>query len=324
MTLRVGLTYNGIMEYKDYYKILGVERNANESEIKRAYRKLAMKYHPDRNQGDKKAEDTFKEINEAYEVLSDKEKRSRYDQLGESYTQWQQHGGSGNFNWDEWMSQSARQGRARQGGAQQVNVEDLEDMFGGDFSDFFSSIFGGMGGSTRTTTRREPRRPQAYEQPVSISFDEAFRGTERMLQLDNRRLEVKIPAGAKTGTKVRVAGAGPVSPNGQPSDIYLVIDVTPDPRFERKGDDLYGEVPVDLYIAVLGGKVSVNTPGGNGVLTIPAGTQPGQTFRLAGRGMPILRQTGKSGDLYVRAKVQIPRRLSAEQQALFEKLAQTK
>ncbi len=310
------------MEYKDYYKILGVDRNAPEQEIKRSYRKLAMKYHPDRNQGDKQAEEKFKEINEAYEVLSDKEKRARYDQLGESYTQWQQRGGSGsNFNWDDWISQAARQGGGR---AQQVNVEDLEDLFGsGGFSDFFSSIFGGMG-QTRSSTRREPRRPQAYEQPVTISFDEAFRGTERVLQLEDRRLEVKIPAGAKTGTKVRVASAGPAGPNGQHSDIYLVIQVTPDPRFERKGNDLYSETVVDLYTAVLGGKVNVNTPGGNVVLTIPAGTQPGQMIRLGGRGMPLLREADKSGDLYVRVKVQLPRKLNDEQRALFEKLAQLK
>ena len=310
------------MEYKDYYKILGVDRNANEQDIKRVYRKLAMKYHPDRNAGDKQAEDTFKEINEAYEVLGDKDKRARYDQLGESYNQWQQRGGSGSsFNWDEWMSQSARQGGGR---AQQVNVEDLEDLFGGSgFSDFFSSIFGGMGGM-RTNTRREPRQPQAYEQAVIISFEEAYRGTERVLQLEGRRLEVKIPAGAKTGTKVRVAGAGPAGPNGQHSDIYLVIQVTPEPRFERKGNDLYSETVVDLTIAVLGGSVSVATPGGNVTLTIPAGTQPGQTFRLAGRGMPILRETNKFGDLYVRTKVQIPRKLNEEQRTLFEKFAQIK
>lgn len=310
------------MEYKDYYKILGVDRNAPEQEIKRSYRKLAMKYHPDRNQGDKQAEEKFKEINEAYEVLSDKEKRARYDQLGESYTQWQQHGGSSsNFNWDDWINQAARQSGGR---AQQVNVEDLEDLFGaGGFSDFFSSIFGGMG-QTRTSTRREPRRPQAYEQPVTISFNEAYRGTERVLQLDDRRLEVKIPAGAKTGTKVRVAGAGPAGPNGQHSDIYLVIEVTPDTRFERKGNDLYGETVVDLYTAVLGGTVNVNTPGGNVVLTIPAGTQPGQMIRLAGRGMPVLREPNTFGDLFVRVKVQLPRKLNDEQRALFEKLAQLK
>lgn len=311
------------MEYKDYYKILGVERSDSEQDIKKAYRKLAMKYHPDRNPNNKSAEDKFKEINEAYEVLGDKEKRTRYDQLGESYSQWQQTGGTANnFNWDDWVNQNYRQGAGNRGGFQQVNVEDLEGMFGGagGFSDFFSSIFSGMGG-TRTGTRRESRRPQAYEQPVTISFDEAYHGGLRVLQLENRRLEVKIPAGANTGTKVRVAGAGPAAPNGQRSDIYLVIEVAPNPHFERKGDDLYTDVNINLYTAVLGGQTNVTTPGGNVLLTIPAGTQPGQTFRLGGRGMPHLRAPQTFGDLYVRVKVQIPKNLSAEQRKLFEQLS---
>jgi curved DNA-binding protein len=311
------------MEYKDYYKILGVERSASEQDIKKAYRKLAMKLHPDRNPGNKSAEDKFKEINEAYEVLGDKEKRTRYDQLGESYSQWQQTGGTANnFNWDEWINQNYRQGAGARGGYQQVNVEDLEGMFGGagGFSDFFSSIFSGMGG-TRAGTRRESRRPQAYEQPVTISFDESYHGGLRVLQMDNRRLEVKIPPGANTGTKVRVAGAGPVAPNGQHSDIYLVIEVAPNPHFERKGDDLYTDVNISLYTTVLGGQANVTTPGGNVLLTIPAGTQPGQTFRLGGRGMPHLRAPQTFGDLYVRVKVQIPKNLSAEQRKLFEQLS---
>lgn len=312
------------MEYKDYYKILGVERNAPEQDIKKAYRKLAMKYHPDRNQGDKAAEDKFKEINEAYEVLGDKEKRSRYDQLGESYSRWQQTGGSpGSFNWDEWINQAYRQGGGNAGGSyQQVRMEDLEGLFGGGFSDFFTSIFGGMGGRTASSTRREPRTPQAYEQPVQISFDEAFHGAQRVLQMENKRLEVKIPAGAQTGTKVRVAGAGPAGRNGQPSDIYLVVEVIPDSRYERKGDDLYTEAAIDLGRAVLGGQVSVSTPAGNGTLTIPAGTQPGQTFRLAGRGMPHLRAPGTFGDMYVKIKVQIPKNLTPEQRRLFEQFTQ--
>jgi len=300
------------MEYKDYYKVLGVARGATEPEIKKAYRKLAMKYHPDRNQGDKAAEDTFKEINEAYEVLGDTEKRARYDQLGESYSRWQQSGGKpGSFNWDDWTRQSGGQG-----GYRQVNVEDLQDLFGGGgFSDFFSSIFGGMAGAQRQA--RTTRRPAAYEQPVSITFDEAYHGTQRMLQMDGRRIEVKIPAGAKTGTKVRVKGAGP----GE-ADIYLVIEVSPDARFERKGDDIYLDVPVNLYTAVLGGQVNLTTPAGKVTLTIPAGTQPGQTFRLAGRGMPQLRETSKFGDLFARVKVQIPKNLSGEQRKLFEQLSQ--
>jgi len=308
------------MEYKDYYKTLGVERNASEDEIKRAYRKLAMQYHPDRNPGNKEAEERFKEINEAHEVLSDPQKRARFDQLGESYSQWQRQGAPGNFNWDDWVTQSP-------GGGPRVQYQygDFEDLFGGmgGFSDFFSSIFGGMpaGGRTRTQTRTaRPSRPRAYEQPITISFDEAYRGTERIIQVDGRRLEVKIPAGAKNGTKVRVAGGGPAGPDGRPGDLYLVVDVSADPRFERKGDDVYSEVTIDLFTAVLGGQAPVQTPGGTVMLTIPAGTQPGQTIRLAGRGMPHLREPKRHGDLYVRARVQLPRNLSPEQRALFEQL----
>jgi curved DNA-binding protein len=159
---------------------------------------------------------------------------------------------------------------------------------------------------------------------VTISLNEAYHGTQRILQLDGRRLEVKIPAGAQTGTKVRVAGAGPVSPNGQKADIYLIIEVAPDSQYERKGDDLYSDVSVDLYTAVLGGQANVNTPAGNVLLTIREGTQPGQTYRLAGRGMPHLKDPKTFGDLYARIKVQLPKNLNPEQRKLFEQLAQTR
>lgn len=303
------------MEYKDYYKILGVEKNAGADEIKKAYRKLAMKLHPDRNPGNKSAEEKFKEINEAYEVLGDAEKRARYDQLGDSYSRWQQTGGApGNFNWNEWYTQ------APGGRTAQVDMEDLFGNLGG-FSDFFSSIFGGMGGSaSRQQAGRRQRQPVAYEQAVQITLEEAFRGANRVLQVNGRRLEGKIPPGAKTGTKVRLAGMGPAGPDGQKSDIYLVIEVLPDQRFERKGNDLYGETSVDLYTAVLGGQARVPTLTGDVVLTIPAGTQPGQKIRLSGRGMPDLRNPQTHGDLYVTIKVSLPRKLTAKQRELFEQL----
>ena len=310
------------MEYKDYYKILGVERNATEAEIKSAFRKLALQYHPDRNQGNKQAEEKFKEINEAYEVLSDKEKRGRYDQLGDSYSNWQQRGAPGNFNWNQWSPSP--------GGGVHFDVGDLEDILGGgSFSDFFQTIFGGMGGApggqaTRQTSRRAAARPVNYQQDVQISLEEAYRGAERTVVVDGRRLQMKIPAGARTGTKVRMAGAGPAGANGKPSDLYLNIEVMPDPRFERQGDDLYTDASVDLYAAVLGGETRVTTPEDTVVLTIPAGTQPGQTFRLGGRGMPHLRTPSSRGDLYVRIKVQLPKNLSPEQRQLFEQLAKTK
>lgn len=295
------------MEYKDYYKILGVDRKAGDDEIKKAYRSLAKKYHPDKNPGNKSAEQKFKEINEAYEVLKDPQKRSRYDQLGDSYTSWQRNGSPGNFNWDTWAQQSGST----------VDMGDLNDLFG-DFSEFFSTIFGGRPG-VYTTTRRSSR-PAALQQGVSISLMEAFHGTTRLFQIGNRRIEVRIPAGAQTGTKVRVRGAGPAGVNGQTSDIYLVIDVQPDHRFERKGNDLYSEAVTDLYTAVLGGKINVTTPAGNVELTIPAGTQPGQTFRLAGRGMPLLRSPQKFGDLYVKLKINLPKQLNEQQRKLFEQL----
>ncbi len=293
------------MEYKDYYETLGVSRNATPEEIKKAYRKLAMKYHPDRNPGDKSAEDKFKSINEANEVLSDKEKRARYDQLGASYSRWQQTGGQPNsFNWDAWRTNTAGQGQV-----------DFGDMFG--FSDFFSAIFGGMP-TGRSGSRRSAARMQTYQQPVTITLSEAYHGTKRLLQVGDRRLEVSIPAGSKTGTKVRVRGS---APDG--GDVYLIIDVASDPVFELKGNDLYTDATVDLYTAVLGGEVKVKTMSGSVILKIPAGTQPGRTFRLGGQGMPVLRSPQSYGDLYARLKVTLPTQLTPAQKKLFEQLKNT-
>jgi curved DNA-binding protein len=301
------------MEYKDYYQALGVNRNASVDEIKKAYRKLAMKYHPDRNPGVKSAEDKFKDINEAYQVLSDPAKRQRYDQLGDSYNQWQQTGGSSDsFNWQEWFSQGQPSGGRR------VDVRDFEDLFGGSFSDFFNSIFGGVA-STATRQRRRAV-PANYEQPVSISLAEAYRGTERSLKINNHHYEVKIPAGAQSGTKVRIAGAGPSDQSGIKGDLYLVINVTPDANFTRKGSDLYTETKIELTTAVLGGQVTVQTLGGPVSLTIPAGTQPGQTFRLTERGMPQLNNKHNHGNLYVKTKVLIPKQLTTKQRECFETL----
>jgi curved DNA-binding protein len=312
------------MDYKDYYKVLGVERNASADDIKKAFRKLALKYHPDRNPGKKDAEDKFKDLNEAYEVLSDPQKRARYDQLGESYTHWQQAGGgAGGFNWNDWASQSGA------GGGTRVNMENLEDLFGGlgGFSDFFQTIFGGSaqpGTTRRTSTQRSPARIAPLEQPVQISFMEAYQGTKRTIQINERRLEGKIPAGADNGTKVRIAGEGQYGSDGRKGDLHLVIEVLPDARFERKANDIYTDFELDLYTAILGGEARVTLPKGQVVLTIPPGTQPGQSFRMKGQGMPHLRNSEVHGDLFARAKVVLPRNLTSEQRALFEKLAKIK
>jgi curved DNA-binding protein len=311
------------MQYRDYYSILGVPRHASEKEIRRAFRRLARRYHPDKNPGDRAAEERFKEINEAHEVLSDPEKRAKYDQLGADYQRWQRMGGRpGDFDWSQWTT-----GRP----GERVHVrygtpEDLEDLFGGGspFSDFFSQIFGGIGGSPGGggfQRQMRPQRGQDYEQPVEISLQEAYQGTVRILQTEGQRFEVKIPAGARTGTRVRMSGHGGGGPAGGPAgDLYLRVTVLPDARFERDGDDLRATVPVDLYTMVLGGQVRVPTMTGEVVLTIPSGTQNGRTFRLRGKGMPRLRKPDQLGDLFARVEVQLPSDLTAQQREMFEKL----
>jgi curved DNA-binding protein len=311
------------MDYKDYYQTLGVDKNASEKEIKKAFRRLARQYHPDVNPDDPRAEERFKEVNEAYEVLSDAEKRSKYDQLGSDWQRWQQTGGRpGDFDWGRWTT-----GRP----GERVHVrygtpEDLQDLFGGGspFSDFFSQIFGGMdagpgGGGFQYEPR--PQRGQDYEQPVEITLQEAYAGTTRILQKDGQRLEIKIPPGAKTGTRVRMSGhGGQGMAGGATGDLYLRVTVQADARFERKDDDLHTTVPVDLFTMVLGGEVRVPTMNGSVVLTIPEGTQNGRTFRLRGKGMPHLRQPDHYGDLYAKVEVRLPTDLTARQQELFEEL----
>jgi curved DNA-binding protein len=307
------------MQYQDYYQTLGVDRDADEATIKKAYRKLAMQYHPDRNPGDKIAEESFKQVNEAYQVLSDPQKRARFDQLGQSYAQWEQHGGSpSGFDWSQWVAQPGNQRGEYRG-------QGLEDLFGqgGDFSEFFASIFGGMSGGANSRPDfgfgQRSRKP-AQHTPVEISLTEAFSGTTRRVEIGDKRLEVKIPAGAHTGTKVRVADAITTS-DGHKGDLYLDVQVAPDARFERDGSNLITQANIDLYIAILGGEVKVPTPTGNIMLTIPPGTQHEQTFRLAGQGMPHLRQPQQRGDLLVKVKVKLPRSLTPEQKQLFEQLA---
>ena len=308
------------MDYKDYYQVLGVERKASQDEIKRAYRKLAMKYHPDRNPDSKEAEEKFKEINEAYQVLNDPQKRSHYDRFGASYSQWQQRGAPGNFNWGDWFG-----GAGAPGGGARVQYDDIGNMFGGaggtGFSDFFEALFGGMGGmgaGARPRSRAQAQ-PQHYEQPITISLEEAYQGTVRVLESNGRRVQVKIPAGAKSGTKVRVRGE---APDG--GDLYLKVDVAKDPHFERKNNDLHTEASVDVFTALLGGETKVKTMKGKVSLAIPAGTQPEQVFRLSGRGMPNLRSPESKGDLYVRIKVNIPKKLSKKQTEMIKAASEEK
>ncbi|MFC2031366.1 DnaJ C-terminal domain-containing protein [Chloroflexota bacterium] len=313
------------MEYKDYYKVLGVDKQAKDKEIKKAYRRLAREYHPDVNPDNPQAEERFKEINEAYEVLSDAEKRQKYDRLGSDWQRWQQTGGRpGDFDWSRWASGARGNGvHVRYG-----TPDDLEDLFGGGspFSDFFSQVFGGAGGGRGRggggyQYQVRPQRGQDFEQPVEISLEEAYRGTMRILEKDGQRFEVKIPAGSKTGTRVRMSGQGATGGAGGPAgDLYLRVSVRPDPRFERKGEDLHTTVQADLYTLVLGGQIRIGTLDSEVMLTVPAGTQNGRTFRLRGKGMPHLRQPDERGDLFARVDVVLPAELTSEQKELFEAL----
>ncbi len=303
------------MEYRDYYKTLGVPRSASNKEIKKAYRKLARKYHPDLKPDDEDAEQKLKTINEAYEVLGDAEKRAKYDQLGASWYHHQARGGrTGGFDWSNWAA----------GGQPGAGGIDYGDLFGqggaGGFSDFFNAIFGAAGaGSAARGARRVVPKPLTQE--VSITLAEAARGTTRRLMKGQRTLDVKIPPGAKAGTRVRISGEGPRGPDGRPGDLYLKVRMEPDKRFERRGDDLYLKLPVDLFIAVLGGEVTVPTLSGSVSLSVPPGSQGGQTMRLRSKGMPNLKQPGKRGDLFVRLQLQVPPKLSPQEKKLWEQLA---
>lgn len=321
------------MDYKDYYRILGVPRTADDKAIRRAYRKLAKESHPDLHPGDAAAAQRFKDVAEAYEVLGDADKRAKYDKFGAAWRDAERAGAADGFDWSQW---GGAPGGRRAGGpaAGRTNVrnlspEDLEAIFGGGgggFSDFFETLFGGAAGGGRRSpggaAQQAARlsRGGDLEAAVPISLAEAFAGTARQLNLDGRRIEVRIPPGVKTGSKVRVRGEGQPGQAGA-GDLYLIVEVTPDARFERDGDDLRGRVKVPLYTALLGGEVAVPTLAGPAHLTIPPETRNGQRFRLAGRGMPNLRDPQARGDLFVTVDVELPRDLTDEEKRLFGELA---
>jgi curved DNA-binding protein len=324
------------MEYKDYYDVLGVSKSASQGEIKKAFRKLARQYHPDVNKDDPNAEERFKEINEAHEVLGDPDKRAKYDQFGSQWQAYQQAGGQpGGFDWSQWASPG--RGAGQQGNYRTVTPEEFEQMFGGDgFSDFFETLFGGMGGRGRRTTRdtaggrgfgfggyqTPATRGQNIEHPIDVSLQEAFNGTMRSLQWeDARRIEAKIPRGVYSGAKVRLSGQGqPGTSGGKAGDLLLNVTVLEDPVFERDGDNLHVDVPVDLYTALLGGTVKVSSIDRSVNLNIPPETQNGRVFRLRGLGMPKMRNAQERGDLFARVTVRLPENLTDAQRVLVEQM----
>jgi curved DNA-binding protein len=304
------------MNYKDYYKLLGVAKSATPEEIKKAYRKLALKYHPDKAKGDKAAEEKFKDINEANEVLSDPEKRKKYDQFGEDWKHYQEGGAQpGGFDWSKY----AGGGEER---AHRTSREDFDSMFSGQgVGDLFELLFGQRGGSTRRR-RTAPVKGDDIEAETTLSLEEAYAGATRLISLEDQTIRVSIKPGIVDGQMLRIAGKGGAGMNGGPGgDLYLTIRIMPHPEFDRKGNDLHCDVLVDLYTALLGGKAQVKSLKGAVNVDIPKETPNGAVLRLRGLGMPVYGRKNEFGNLFVKVLIQIPEHLSDQETDLFRKLA---
>jgi curved DNA-binding protein len=330
------------MEFKDYYSTLGVPKTATDKELKQAYRKLARKHHPDVNPGDKGAEAKFKEINEAYEVLGDPEKRRKYDELGANWRMYEQAqqqgqpfpgggspfgGGFGGFGGGEGGAWTINMGGP--GGARTMSEDEMRDLFGDEdpFSDFFKTFFGGTGAGEGGRQTRSPRSQKGrdIESEAELTLEEAYHGAMRRVAITvgghARTIDVRIPAGVKDGSRVRAAGEGESGTSGGASgDLYLRVKIKPHPVFERQGDDLYTKVALPVTTAVLGGEAQVPTITGSVRLKVPETTQPGQMFRLRGHGMPVVNKPDQKGDLFATADIQLPRSLTKEQRAAWEQI----
>lgn len=308
------------MAFIDYYKVLGVERNASQDDIKKAYRKMARKYHPDLNKDDPNAKDKFQEINEANEVLSDPEKRKKYDEYGEHW----KHA-------DEFKAEREAYQRAQEKGGQSaywysVNGDDFMGGFGrgnaSGFSDFFEQLFGhGASGSRSRRTYNMMESGEDIEAQMNLSLREAAVTHKQTFSVNGENLRITIPAGIADGQMIKLKGHGEKGSNGAPDgDLYITFKITPDPDFKREGDDLFTDVDIDLYTAVLGGTVNVKTIDGMVKLKVNPGTQNDTKVRLRGKGFPVYKKEGTFGDLIVTYHVNIPTSLSEKQKELFTQL----
>ena len=288
------------MEYKDYYKVLGVDKKASADDIKKAYRKLAVKYHPDKNPGDKKAEDQFKEINEANDVLGDPVKRKKYDELGSNWQQYAQ----------QWNDQDGAGSRSQRSSQRTGNDDSM-------FSDFFESIFG-FGDQRRSNVQRKGEDQQAE---ATISLMEAFHGTSRQVNLNDHKLKLNLKPGIVSGQVLKMKEKGGPGRNGGPAgDLYITVNISPDGKYERKGNDLYCEEPLNVFTAMLGGKEPVQTIDKTVSITIPPATDSNKTFRLKGMGMPDYKDPTIRGDLYVKMVINVPKDLTPEEKEMLEKI----
>jgi curved DNA-binding protein len=323
------------LDFKDYYKILGVSPDADIKNIKKVYQKLAKKYHPDLNPGNKEAEEKFKEINEAYHAISDPVKRKKYDDLRGSYLQWQKRGGSGkNFDWSAWQHNPESGNYTRT-----MTPEEFESIFGGasglgegfsGFSDFFATIFGmdldfdspyASPAEDYYEAFRQPRAGRDIKGEISVTLEEVYHGAKKLIAIGGKKIEASIPKGIQDGNKIRLAGQGREGSRGGPKgDLLLTVKIQPHARYARRGNDLYTDLEIDFYTAVLGGEAKINTPAGEMMLKIPSQTQAGKSFRLKGKGMPILNQAGKFGDLYAKISIILPNDLTEKEISVLEEL----
>ncbi len=307
------------MAYIDYYKVLGVPKTASADDIKKAYRKLARKWHPDLNPNDESAHKKFQEINEANEVLGDPEKRKKYDQYGENWKhaeEYEKAGASGGFGG----------GGGRRYSSQDFGGFDFDfgDM-GSGYSSFFENLFGGGGGGSRRSQRTSAYKGQDYSGEVRLTLREAATTHKQTIEVNGKKLRITVPAGVANEQQIKLSGQGGLGTNGGPNgDLYITFIIQPDPVFKRDGNDLYETVNLDLYTAVLGGELMVNTLTGKVKMNVPAGTQPGVKARLKGKGFPVYKKDGQYGDLYVVYNVSIPTHLSDKQKELFRQLQETK
>lgn len=295
------------MEYVDYYKILELNKNASEDDIKKAYRKLARKYHPDLNPKDKEATKKFQQINEANEVLSDPEKRKKYDKYGKDW----QH--SEQFEQAQQQQRHSAQNRGQQfaGGFEEEN-----------FSDFFASMFGGGGGGGRRQTKF---RGQDYESSLTLSLTDAYTTHQQTITVNGKNIRITIPAGIENGQKIKLKGHGGSGLNGGPNgDLYITFIITDHPLYKRLGDDIYMTADIDLYTALLGGETIINTIGGKLKLKVAPETQNGIKIRLKGKGFPVYKQEDRFGDLYITYRVKLPTNLTEKEKELFTQLSNLK
>lgn len=304
------------MAYIDYYKTLGISKTASTDDVKKAYRKLARKYHPDLNPNDKSAHQKFQELNEANEVLSDPEKRKKYDEYGE------------NWKHADQFEQARQQQGGGFGGGGSYSAQDFGDFGGfsgfggGGYSDFFENLFGGAG---RRSGRTSAFKGQDYSGEVHLSFREAAQTHKQTIEVNGKKLRITVPAGVSNEQQIKLKGQGGPGSNGAPAgDLYITFIVQSDPVFKRNGNDLYVNADVDVYTAVLGGELLIDTLDGKVKMKVKPGTQPGSKARLKEKGFPVYKKEGQFGDLIVTYNVQVPTNLTEKQKKLFEELKQTK